>query len=95
MDAEAATYIGAEGWATYFARMDEVWDDWRVENVEIFDADGDRVAAVFHIAGTGKASGIPVERAVGLAYSFRDGKLWRMRSYWDPQQALEAVGLLK
>lgn len=48
---------------------------------------------MFQIAGTGQASGIPVKQAVGLAYSFRDGKLWRMRSYLDPEQALEAVGL--
>lgn len=35
MDAEAAIYTGAEAWTTYFARMNEIWDDWRVEDVEV------------------------------------------------------------
>ena len=93
VDAGGATYSGPEVWATYFVRMDEIWDDWRVEDFEIFDAEGDRVAAVFHIAGKGKTSGVPIDRAVGLAYTLRQGRLWRMRSYLDPKAALEAVGL--
>ena len=30
---------------------------------------------------------------IGLAYRIREGKLWRMRSYLDPAEALEAAGL--
>ena len=86
-------YRGPSAWGRYFARMDEMWDDWRIKDLEVFDADGDRVAAAFRIVGTGKASGAPVDHRIGLAYRFRDGKLWRMRSYLDPADALEAAGL--
>jgi ketosteroid isomerase-like protein len=93
VDGGGATYSGPEAWETYFARMNEVWDDWRVENPEIFDAGEDRAAAVFHIAGRGKTTGVPVEQAVGVSYTFREGKLWRLRSHLDPGDALEAAGL--
>jgi ketosteroid isomerase-like protein len=46
-----------------------------------------------HMRGTGKQSGAPIDQEVGIAYRIRAGKLWRMRSYLDPDEALEAVGL--
>ena len=53
------------------------------------------IASPLHSAwsGKGKASGVPVDQRIGVAYRFRNGKLWRMRSYLDPAEALEAVGL--
>jgi ketosteroid isomerase-like protein len=53
----------------------------------------DRVAAVFRLVGAGKSSGVPVDQTVGMATRFRNGKMWRMRSYPNPAEALEAVGL--
>jgi ketosteroid isomerase-like protein len=73
--------------------MDDTWEDWQVEDFRVFDAGDDRVAAVFRLVGTGKSSGARVERAVGLAYWLRDGKIWRMQSFPDPGEALAAVGL--
>ena len=92
VDAEA-TYRGPESWATYFARMEDVWEHWRVEDLRIRDADAGRVAALYRLVGKGKHSGVPVDREVGLAIRLREGTLWRMRSYLDPDEALEAVGL--
>ena len=93
VDADDATYRGPESWATYFARMDEIWDEWRAEDLEVFDAGGDRVAAIFRLAGTGKSSGARVDHQIGLAYRMRGGKLWRMRSDVEPDEALKAVGV--
>jgi ketosteroid isomerase-like protein len=93
IDASGATYRGVEAWREYFVRMDETWDDWRVEDVRFFEADDDRLAVIFRLTGRGKSSGAAVEREVGASYTFRDGKLWRMHSYGEPQEALEAVGL--
>jgi uncharacterized protein len=93
VDAGGATYRGSETWASYFAVMDQTWEEWRAEDFRIFDAGGDRVAAVFRLVGKGKQSGVPVDRAIGLAYRIRQGKMWRMRSYLDPDEALEAVGI--
>jgi ketosteroid isomerase-like protein len=93
VDAGGGTYRGPQAWVSYFARMDDTWEDWQVEDFRVFDAGDDRVAAAFRLVGTGKSSGVRVERAVGIAYWLRDGKFWRMRSFLDPGEALEAVGL--
>jgi ketosteroid isomerase-like protein len=93
VDAGGGTYRGMEAWESYFARMDDSWEDWHIEDFRAFDAGDNRVAAVFRLVGTGKSSGARVDRAIGVAYQLRDGKLWRMRSYLDPSEALEAVGL--
>ena len=93
VEAEEATFRGPDTWASYFAAMDQTWDDWRAEDFQVLDAGEDRVVCLFRIAGSGKQSGVPVERAVGLAYRIRQGRVWRMRSYLDPDEALEAVGL--
>ena len=89
-----STYRGeTQAWTDYFAAMDETWQEWKIEGVELRDAGDDRVACLCHLVGRGKASGVPVERAVGIVFRIRDGKLWRIRSYLDPDEALEAVDL--
>jgi len=93
VDAGGASYRGSGAWASYFQAMNETWEDWHAEGFRFFDAGEDRVVGVFRLVGKGKHSGAPVEREIGLAYRIRDGKLWRMRSYLDPGEALEAVGL--
>jgi ketosteroid isomerase-like protein len=93
VDADAAIYRGADAWANYFKAVDEMWSDWGTADVRIFDPGGDRLACLFHLVGTGRASGVPVDRAVGITYEIRDGKVWRLRSYPNPREALEAVGL--
>lgn len=52
-----------------------------------------RVVCLFRIAGSGKQSGVPVQQAVAVAYRIRLKKVWRMWSYLNPSEALEAVGL--
>jgi|SRR5829696_3978980 len=91
VDREA--YRGRELWRAYFDSMHETWHEWRIEDFRVFDAGDDRVAAVYRVVGKGKTSGVPVEHHIGLACRLREGELWRMRSYLDPGDALEAVGL--
>jgi ketosteroid isomerase-like protein len=93
VDAGGASYHGSGAWASYFEAMNETWEDWRAEDFRFFDAGEDRVVGEFRLVGKGKHSGARVEREIGLAYRIRDGKLWRMRSYLDPNEALKAVGL--
>ena len=88
-----ATYRGSEAWPSYFAAMDETWEEWQVEEIQVFDGSDDRVACLCRMVGKGKHSGVPVQRAVGITYHFRQAHLWRIRSYLDPDEALDAVGL--
>lgn len=93
VDAGEATYHGKRTWARYFELMDQTWEEWQIEDLRAFDAGDDRAAAVFRLIGTGKHSGARAGQTIGVTYEFREGKLWRMRSYLDPSEALEAVGL--
>lgn len=88
-----ATYHGPDAWSDYFEAMNQTWEEWTVAEIQVFDAPDDLLAARFRIVGTGRQSGIRVEREVGMSYEFRQGKFWRMRAYLDPSEALEAVGL--
>lgn len=72
---------------TYFSRMRETWEEWRIEDADVFEADEEHLVSVFSVVGRGKASGALVEQPVGITYRFRDGKLWRIRSYLDPRGA--------
>ena len=92
VDAES-TYRGPETWPNYFARMDEAWEDWQVEDFRPIDAGDDRVVAIYRLTGTGKGSGVRVKQTAGMVYWLRDGKIWRLKSYLDQVEALEAVGL--
>ena len=46
VDAGGTPYRGTEFWPSYFARMNDTWEEWNLEEVEIFDAGDDQVAAV-------------------------------------------------
>ena len=90
---EETSYTGKDTWERYWHDMHQTWEDWRLEDLRFFDGGSDRVAVLMRLVGTGKASGVPVNREIGIAYCMRDGKMWRARSYLDPRDALEAVGL--
>lgn len=90
---EETSYRGRNTWENYYNDMHETWEQWQVEDLQVFDGGDDRVAAVIRLVGTGRRSGAPVEATIGIAYRIRQGKLWRARSYLDPGEALEAFGL--
>lgn len=90
---EETSYRGKDTWERYWHDMHQTWEDWRLEDLQFFDGGGDRVAVLMRLVGRGKTSGVPVDRKIGIAYRVRDGMMWRARSYLDPREALEAVGL--
>jgi ketosteroid isomerase-like protein len=88
-----ATYRRSEAWTAYFAAMDEAWQEWQLEDFRLLDGGDDHVVCLCRMVGMGKQSGVPVERPTGIVFRFRRARLWRIRSYLDPEDALEAVGL--
>jgi ketosteroid isomerase-like protein len=86
-----AVYRGHEG-VRQFLR--EVWDvlDTEFEFPEVRDV-GDQVVALGQARGRGRGSGVPAETPLGYVVDFRCGKAIRIRSYLDPEEALEVAGL--
>ena len=80
------------------AEMRRYWNEWHalwdvaIETTEIFDL-GDTVVVLANIRTRGEASGVDLEEPLAYVFQFEDGLARHVRSYFDQQQALKAVGL--
>src|SRR6478752_1800187 len=86
VDAQGGTYRGLDGWTRYFNDIDQAWKNWQIVDLRVFDAGDNDVAATFRVTGEGQQSAAAVERAVGITYRLRGGKVWRMRTFLDPSE---------
>lgn len=64
----------------------------RIAVESILEAD-DQVLAIMKVAGAGIASGAPATMRIGQIFSFRDGKISGVDSYYEAGEALKALGL--
>jgi ketosteroid isomerase-like protein len=88
-----AEYVGTDGIRRFFTDIEEVGPDFRIE-VQSVQAVGDNnVIAFIRTSSTGRASGIVIGRESTNVYDFADGKIKRIRIFWDRSEALKAVGL--
>ena len=71
----------------------DMFDDLKVEPMELIDAGEDQVIAVTRISGRAKLSGVETDLTYAAVHTIRDGKVARGREYWTKEQALEAAGL--
>jgi ketosteroid isomerase-like protein len=92
LEGEAAVYRGHEGVRELIRSTDETLGEIRAEFSEIRDL-GDRIVATGHLRIRGMGSGAESESPVGCVAEFKGGKLIRMRTYLDPNDALEAAGV--
>jgi len=89
---EGEVFRGREGIDTYWGRLDEAWEDYRLVADEYRDL-GDTVLILGRMVGRGRGSGVPVETPMGTLGDYRDGKCSRIRAYLDHGEALRAAGL--
>jgi ketosteroid isomerase-like protein len=89
---EAVETIGPDGIKQYMRRFLDNWETYAVEARDL-QAVGDTVVADAMQRGEGKASGIEMEQQFFMLFTFREGKIVRIESVLDRDQALEAAGL--
>ena len=87
-----ALYRGFDGVRRFLERVEEIWENLRVEPGELIDA-GDNVVAVVRMSGKRRISGMKEEVRVSTVWTFHEGKVLRYTSYRNRATALEAVGL--
>ena len=87
-----AVYRGHDGIRAFFTEVWEVLGDTSFNFPDIRDA-GDKVVALGHFRARGVASGVATETPFAYVVEFKKGKVARVRSYLDPNEALEAAGL--
>lgn len=89
---EGISYHGEDGLRKFFEDMAEEWTELRVEAQEFREV-GDSVLTLGLLHARGRASGIEASWPMGWVSDMREGRLLRLRTYTDQQEALRAVGL--
>ena len=86
------SFPGREGATKLFEDYLEVFDSFRMEPEEFFEAD-DRIVVFVRTPARGKGSGVEVEFRPAHLWTMRAGKAVRLEVFPERQKALEAVGL--
>ena len=89
---EATVYWGHAGVREFFHDLDDAFADLKIEVFDVRDLE-DRLIANGQLRGRGKASGAETETPLSYLVDFRNGKVVRVLTFLDPQEALEAAGL--
>jgi ketosteroid isomerase-like protein len=84
---------GRDAMRAYVEDWIETFDLFRIEPVELIDADGDVVVAVLRYGGRARLSGVETDETFGVVFEVRDGRIARGREYATREEALEAAGL--
>jgi ketosteroid isomerase-like protein len=89
-----AIYRGHEGMLTYWRQWLEAWRDLQYEVQDVHEAGDAVLVLVRNSRFWGRHSGIVTELPpFGMVFTFRDGRVVRLRSFPDHESALKAVGL--
>jgi len=83
-------YDGAREW---LGGLDEAFEDWHIEIVEIHQAADGPVVMIGRIHAKGRGSGVELELDAGWVVEFRDGKVVRVRVSRDLDETRAAGGL--
>jgi ketosteroid isomerase-like protein len=86
---EAGVHRGRNTFERFLRSWLESFDDFRIEPEEIIE-DGDRLIALVHQSGKGRASGIAVEVRIAHVWTVEDGRAVRWQSYPSRERALES-----
>ena len=85
-----AVYRGTDGMRRYWDEWHAVWDV-TIHLTETRDL-GEVVLALARLHTRGRASGAGVDQPIAFVFEFDGGLARQVRSYLDPQEAIEAAG---
>ena len=86
------SYRGYAGFVEFFREWLSAWGDYRMRPLEFIDL-GDRVVVFDEIVGRGAGSGALLIQEHALVLCLEDGRVMLSQEYFDPAEALQAVGL--
>jgi ketosteroid isomerase-like protein len=89
---ERGTRRGADNFNGAIASVFATWDDVHFDTERVID-NGDDVVVLGLMRGQLHASGMEVESPHGEIWTFRDGRVARMRWFNTHRETLEAAGL--
>jgi ketosteroid isomerase-like protein len=86
-------YEGIDGIRRFFTDIEDAAPDFRIEVDGVKEVGSKRVLAFMRTSSTGRASGIRLASPSTNVYDLIDGKISRVRIFFDREEALEAAGL--
>jgi ketosteroid isomerase-like protein len=86
-------YEGHTGMRRLAAEERDAWAEFRIEEAERFVDAGDRVIVIETRGGRGSGSGVEVDLRLAVIWTLRKGKVVRIETYIDAQEALESAGI--
>jgi ketosteroid isomerase-like protein len=88
---EAGDHHGRDTFERFLRSWIESFEDFRVEPEQVVER-GDRLVAVVHQSGRGRASGAPIEIRLAHVWTIKDGRAIRWESMPDVDAALSRSG---
>jgi ketosteroid isomerase-like protein len=85
-------YTGREAFVENLRKLEEAFDQIRIEPLEFVDL-GDQLVVVVAMSGRGRGSGAAVEMTFTQLWTVREGKAASLHDYATKAEALEAAGL--
>jgi ketosteroid isomerase-like protein len=89
---EPGTRRGADSFNAAITAVFDTWDDVRFDTERVID-NGDDIVALGLLRGRVDAPGMEVNSPHGQIWTFRDGRVVRMRWFNSHRETLEAAGL--
>ena len=83
---------GPEGMRRFYTDWFATFTTTRVDPTAFLET-GDRLLVLSCVRVTAEGTDLPVQMNIGQIYSFKDGWISRVASYYDVAAALEAAGL--
>jgi ketosteroid isomerase-like protein len=91
-DHAGETYRGREGVMRSIRTWLEPYERFTIELEQIVES-GDRLVSIHRFRYKAQYTGIEGEMRYAYLWTFRDGKVIHFRTFREPKEALEAVGL--
>ncbi len=92
------SWTGRAGMAEGMRDFLSAWKDFRVNVDQYLELDDERLLALTNYSARGKKSGLELGQArakAALLFHVRDGKVTRIVSYWDRENALADLDLAR
>ena len=87
---DGGTVHGPDEFRAFFSQMDETWDEFRLEAEDVRPI-GDCVVFFGRVHAKGRGSGIEIDQPLTSVCWLRDGKLERMQSFLDRDEAIQSA----
>ena len=86
-------YTGHDGVMEFRQELEDAFDDFSVEALDVIELDSERLVTVTAVRGRGRESGISLEAGGAMLWRLRDGRILSGKLFQNKSAALEAVGL--